>query len=227
MAKFCRLKPAKQRICECVTEIRRRYLHDNPHSWIQRMAEKRNRTHYRPRSPYHRPSSSSVAPSPMATIIYSKTCGKIRAVVIISKRLFLLNVMLSTEQKVQKRSRCWVRQSLSLNRQNLAKRRRVRTQMQPSVELLGTRTSLLVIRFRKFFTEHIELAEGRFRGIRHAGAHAERPEALTIIGRAPKSLYLNPGFSTGRQETGRARINFRHLALSLPKSRIQYPCTKH
>ena len=56
--------------------------------------------------------------------------------------------------------------------------------------------------------QHIELAEGRFRGIRHAGAHAERPEALTIIGRAPKSLYLNPDFQQGVRKLGELGLTF-------------------
>jgi L-fuconolactonase len=55
---------------------------------------------------------------------------------------------------------------------------------------------------------HIELAEGRFRGIRHAGAHAERPEALTIIGRAPKSLYLNQDFQQGVRKLGELGLTF-------------------
>ncbi len=52
------------------------------------------------------------------------------------------------------------------------------------------------------------MAEGRFRGIRHAGAHAERPEALTIIGRAPKSLYLNPDFQQGVRKLGELGLTF-------------------
>lgn len=49
---------------------------------------------------------------------------------------------------------------------------------------------------------HEELGKGRFRGIRHAGAHAEYPEALTIAGRAPADLYDNPQFRVGMKKLG-------------------------
>ena len=44
---------------------------------------------------------------------------------------------------------------------------------------------------------HIELAKGKFRGIRHAGAREPHPEALTIAGRAPAGLYHMAEFREG------------------------------
>jgi len=49
---------------------------------------------------------------------------------------------------------------------------------------------------------HEALGKGRFRGIRHAGAHAEFPEALTIAGRAPANLYENEQFREGVKKLG-------------------------
>ncbi len=49
---------------------------------------------------------------------------------------------------------------------------------------------------------HEEAGGGRFRGIRHAGAHAEYPEALMIPGKAPAGLYENAGFREGVRTLG-------------------------
>lgn len=57
-------------------------------------------------------------------------------------------------------------------------------------------------------TAHETLGGGRFRGIRHAGAHAEFPEALTIAGRAPANLYENAGFRTGLKKLGQMGYSF-------------------
>lgn len=56
--------------------------------------------------------------------------------------------------------------------------------------------------------QHIEIGEGRFRGIRHAGAHAEYPEALTIPGNAPKDLFQNAGFRAGMKVLGRMELTY-------------------
>ena len=56
--------------------------------------------------------------------------------------------------------------------------------------------------------QHIALAAGRFKGIRHAGAHAEHPEVLLIAGRAPKSLYLDPDFQNGVRKLGEMGLSF-------------------
>ena len=52
-------------------------------------------------------------------------------------------------------------------------------------------------RLEQVLTAHADIAEGRFRGIRHAGAHAEHPEVLSIAGRAPAGLYQDPAFREG------------------------------
>ncbi len=44
---------------------------------------------------------------------------------------------------------------------------------------------------------HIEIAKGKFRGIRHPGAREPHPEALTIAGRAPEGLYHMAEFREG------------------------------
>jgi len=55
---------------------------------------------------------------------------------------------------------------------------------------------------------HEALGKGRFRGIRHAGAHAEFPEALTIAGRAPANLYEDAQFREGVNTLGRLGYTF-------------------
>ena len=49
---------------------------------------------------------------------------------------------------------------------------------------------------------HEEASGGRFRGIRHALSHAEKPEVLTIAGRAPAGLYKDEGFRAGVNKLG-------------------------
>jgi L-fuconolactonase len=49
---------------------------------------------------------------------------------------------------------------------------------------------------------HESLGRGRFRGIRHAGAHAEHPDALMIPGRAPAGLYADERFREGIKALG-------------------------
>jgi predicted TIM-barrel fold metal-dependent hydrolase len=49
---------------------------------------------------------------------------------------------------------------------------------------------------------HVEAGRGLFRGIRHALASAEHPEALTIPGRAPRDLSIDPNFRRGVARLG-------------------------
>ncbi len=55
---------------------------------------------------------------------------------------------------------------------------------------------------------HEAAGEGLFRGIRHALAHAEHPEALMIPGRAPKGLAEDPRFREGLRVLGRKRLTY-------------------
>lgn len=55
---------------------------------------------------------------------------------------------------------------------------------------------------------HIEAGGGRFRGIRHALAHATHPEALTIPGRAPAGLADDPSFQEGVRRLGRRGLTY-------------------
>ena len=50
---------------------------------------------------------------------------------------------------------------------------------------------------------HQESSQGLFRGIRHAGARAEHPEALSIPGQAPEGLFEDPAFLTGMKVLGK------------------------
>lgn len=49
---------------------------------------------------------------------------------------------------------------------------------------------------------HVEAGGGLFRGIRHAGARDDHPEALTIAGRAPEGLYRDESFRRGLVRLG-------------------------
>ncbi len=55
---------------------------------------------------------------------------------------------------------------------------------------------------------HIEAGDGRFRGIRHAGALDPHPEALRIAGRAPEGLYLRDDFRQGMQKLGSMGLTY-------------------
>lgn len=55
---------------------------------------------------------------------------------------------------------------------------------------------------------HIELGGGRFRGIRHAGARAEYPDALTIAGRGLEGLYLRDDFRQGMKILGQQGLTY-------------------
>jgi L-fuconolactonase len=50
--------------------------------------------------------------------------------------------------------------------------------------------------------QHEEAGRGLFRGIRHAGARDEDPEALMIPGRAPEGLYQDADFQLGVERLG-------------------------
>jgi predicted TIM-barrel fold metal-dependent hydrolase len=50
---------------------------------------------------------------------------------------------------------------------------------------------------RQVLEAHIEIGDGKFRGIRHAGAREPHPEALMIAGRAPEGLYVDEEFRKG------------------------------
>ena len=50
---------------------------------------------------------------------------------------------------------------------------------------------------RDLLNQHDQLGQGRFRGIRHAGAHARHPEALFIAGAAPVDLYQDENYRQG------------------------------
>ena len=55
---------------------------------------------------------------------------------------------------------------------------------------------------------HSHAADGRFRGIRHAGSHALHPEVLMIPGRAPAGLYLDEGFQAGVRQLGERGLTY-------------------
>ena len=55
---------------------------------------------------------------------------------------------------------------------------------------------------------HSHAADGRLRGIRHAGSHALHPEVLMIPGRAPAGLYLDEGFQAGVRQLGERGLTY-------------------
>ncbi|MFQ5380200.1 MAG: amidohydrolase family protein [Dehalococcoidia bacterium] len=55
---------------------------------------------------------------------------------------------------------------------------------------------------------HEEAGKGLFRGIRHAGAHAEHPEILAIPGRAPAGLYGDERFREGVRLLGERGLTY-------------------
>ena len=61
---------------------------------------------------------------------------------------------------------------------------------------------------KDLLNRHIELGEGRFRGIRDAGASAEHPEALRIAGRAARDHYERPAFRDGVRLLGRMGLTY-------------------
>ena len=55
---------------------------------------------------------------------------------------------------------------------------------------------------------HEELAEGRFRGIRHALAHSVHPEDMFIVGPSEKDLYLDKDFQSGVRLLGNMVLTY-------------------
>jgi L-fuconolactonase len=55
---------------------------------------------------------------------------------------------------------------------------------------------------------HEAAANGRLRGIRHAGSHALHPEALRIPGRAPVGLYADAAFRRGVARLGERGLTY-------------------
>ena len=55
---------------------------------------------------------------------------------------------------------------------------------------------------------HEAAGRGRFRGIRHAGAHDPEPDALYIPGRAPAGLYADPAFRRGVARLGERGLTY-------------------
>jgi predicted TIM-barrel fold metal-dependent hydrolase len=56
--------------------------------------------------------------------------------------------------------------------------------------------------------QHIEVSEGRFRGIRHNAARAEHPESLSIASSAPEGLYEDAAFRNGLKVLGRMGLTY-------------------
>lgn len=61
---------------------------------------------------------------------------------------------------------------------------------------------------REVLDAHLELGDGLFRGIRHAGARDPHPEALRIAGRAPERLYAGADFRRGMTILGDMRLTY-------------------
>ncbi|MGB1343145.1 MAG: amidohydrolase family protein [Pseudomonadales bacterium] len=61
---------------------------------------------------------------------------------------------------------------------------------------------------REVLEAHVELGDGRFRGIRHAGSRAEHPEELFIAGDNLEGLYLRNDFQTGINVLGSMGLTY-------------------
>jgi predicted TIM-barrel fold metal-dependent hydrolase len=55
---------------------------------------------------------------------------------------------------------------------------------------------------------HASAGNGRFRGIRHAGSHAQHPDVLMIPGRAPAGLYADDAFRAGVARLGERGLTY-------------------
>jgi predicted TIM-barrel fold metal-dependent hydrolase len=74
--------------------------------------------------------------------------------------------------------------------------------------IVGNANLMLGEQVREILDAHLALAGGRFRGIRHAGARAEFPEALTIAGRATEGLYGRDDFREGVKLLGSMGLSY-------------------
>lgn len=61
---------------------------------------------------------------------------------------------------------------------------------------------------REVLEAHQELGQGKFRGIRDAGASDPHPEDLMIAGRAPAGLYLSKDFQAGMKVLGSMGLTY-------------------
>jgi predicted TIM-barrel fold metal-dependent hydrolase len=61
---------------------------------------------------------------------------------------------------------------------------------------------------REVLEAHLELGEGRFRGIRHSGSRAEHPQELFIAGDNPEGLYAREDFRTGMRVLGAMGLTY-------------------
>lgn len=61
---------------------------------------------------------------------------------------------------------------------------------------------------REVLEAHMAIGDGRFRGIRHAGARDPYPEALLIAGRAPAGLYSDSDYREGLKVLGDMGLTF-------------------
>ena len=76
------------------------------------------------------------------------------------------------------------------------------------VGIVGRADLQLADGVREVLEAHLEIGDGRFRGIRHAGARDPHPEALMIAGRAPEGLYADPGYREGMKVLGEMDLTF-------------------
>ena len=63
-------------------------------------------------------------------------------------------------------------------------------------------------RLEDVLNQHLELSEGRLKGIRHAAARAEFPDALHIPGDAPEGLYEDTKFRNGLRALGQKGLTY-------------------
>lgn len=74
--------------------------------------------------------------------------------------------------------------------------------------IVGTADLRLGDAVEEVLTQHIEIGEGRFKGVRHALAHARHPEVLMIAGGSPEGLSIEQGFRAGIKVLGKMGLSY-------------------
>jgi len=74
--------------------------------------------------------------------------------------------------------------------------------------IVGNANLMLGDEVREVLEAHLDIGDGKFRGIRHAGARAEHPEALFIAGRQIEGLYGREDFRSGVNVLGQMGLTY-------------------
>jgi predicted TIM-barrel fold metal-dependent hydrolase len=78
----------------------------------------------------------------------------------------------------------------------------------PIAALVSHTDHTLADAVEEILAQHVEVSKGLFRGVRHAGARDDHPEALMIPGHAPAGLYESEQFRNGVRVLGRLGYSY-------------------